>query len=403
MSAQAATAFISYSRNDTEFVMRLAGDLKAAGANVWLDQLDIGLGQLWDRAVESALQTSPLMLVVLSQAAIDSINVMDEVSFALGKKKTIIPILIEECPIPFRLARIQHVDFRRDYARGLSTLLKHLEMASTPPATDGETEFQERLKREQEEERRAREAEESQRKIADELKADEEAKRRALEDEALARRADAKRQAEEEEAEQRKAAAEHQAEEEAKRKAQEDEQAKQKAIREDEARKEAERKAQAASLAKNLQKTDGSSGIVAPPKLDETVKKKASSLSFVDGLKIFFALLVFAVGLVILYFLSRILGYGFAYVLSSRSPYMVLGMSLQVGFPAALVLSLVASALIGWFVGSAFKSRPKSAAFIVLYSPGFLIGFNSIATDFSDWYAVLFLAISLIAALNSGE
>jgi hypothetical protein len=397
MSDQAATAFISYSRSDSEFVMRLAGDLKAAGANVWLDQLDILPGQLWDRAVEGALQTSPIMVVVLSPAAVESINVMDEVSFALGKKRTIIPILIQECPIPFRLARIQHVDFRRDYTRGLSALLKHLE------AQPAQREDEERKAREEDEERQraaaehqardaaernAREAEESQRKIAEELKAKEEAERKALE---------------EEEADRRRAAAEHQAQEDAKRKAQEEEQQKQKAIRDDEARKEAERKAQAAALAKNLQKTNQSGGVLDLPKSDGPIKKKSNSLSFVDVLKIIFALLIFAIGLVILFFLSRIVGYGFAYVLSFRSPYMVLGMSLQVGFPAAFVLSLVASALIGWFVGSAINSRPKSAAFIVLYSPGFLIGFNSIATDFSYWYAILCLAISLIAALNSGE
>lgn len=35
------TTFISYSRVNSEFVVRLAKDLKAAGFDVWLDQLDI--------------------------------------------------------------------------------------------------------------------------------------------------------------------------------------------------------------------------------------------------------------------------------------------------------------------------------------------------------------------------
>jgi hypothetical protein len=33
--ADAPTAFFSYSREDSEFALRLAGDLKAAGAAVW--------------------------------------------------------------------------------------------------------------------------------------------------------------------------------------------------------------------------------------------------------------------------------------------------------------------------------------------------------------------------------
>ena len=135
MSASPA-AFVSYSRTDTEFVMRLAEDLKAAGARIWLDQLDIPPGERWDRAVEAALNTSPVMLVVLSAAAIDSMNVMDEVSFALQKHKIVVPILIDDCPIPFRLHRIQHVDFRRDYARGLAALLTHLR---TAPAVSAPT------------------------------------------------------------------------------------------------------------------------------------------------------------------------------------------------------------------------------------------------------------------------
>ena len=41
MAVEGLAAFVSYSRDDSEFVLRLAGDLKAAGAKVWLDRLDI--------------------------------------------------------------------------------------------------------------------------------------------------------------------------------------------------------------------------------------------------------------------------------------------------------------------------------------------------------------------------
>jgi WD40 repeat protein len=121
-----ATAFFSYSRTDSEFALRLAGDLKAAGLNVWLDQLDIVPGQRWDRAVEEELTRSPRILVILSPSSVESANVMDEVSFALEQRKTVIPIIHENCKIPFRLRRLQHVDFTKDYAGGLDDLLKAL-------------------------------------------------------------------------------------------------------------------------------------------------------------------------------------------------------------------------------------------------------------------------------------
>jgi beta-lactam-binding protein with PASTA domain len=125
-------AFFSYSREDSEFTLRLAGDLKSAGANVWLDQLDIAPGQRWDRSVEDALTNCPRLLVVLSPSSINSTNVLDEVSFALENQKTVVPVLYRDCAIPFRLRRIQYLDFRADYAHALKGLLKTLGVGQPP-------------------------------------------------------------------------------------------------------------------------------------------------------------------------------------------------------------------------------------------------------------------------------
>jgi TIR domain len=119
-------AFFSYSREDSDFALRLARDLKAAGASVWLDQLDIVAGQPWDRAIEDALTNCPSMLVILSPASVNSTNVTDEVSFALEHRKTVIPVMYRDCAIPFRLRRIQSADFRQDYAGALKELFKTL-------------------------------------------------------------------------------------------------------------------------------------------------------------------------------------------------------------------------------------------------------------------------------------
>lgn len=81
--AQALTAFFSYSRQDSEFALRLADDLRSAGAGVWLDQRDISPGVRWDSAVEAALKSCPRLLVILSPSSVNSTNVLDEVSFAL--------------------------------------------------------------------------------------------------------------------------------------------------------------------------------------------------------------------------------------------------------------------------------------------------------------------------------
>lgn len=119
-------AFVSYSRADSDFAQRLVQDLKAHGASVWLDRMDIIPGERWDSAVEHALTDAPIMLVILSATSVNSTNVMDEVSFALETRKTVIPIISQECAIPFRLRRLQHVDFRAGYSDALAELLRAL-------------------------------------------------------------------------------------------------------------------------------------------------------------------------------------------------------------------------------------------------------------------------------------
>ncbi len=134
MTIKRDTAFFSYSRDDSAFALRLAADLKASSAKVWVDQLDITPGQRWDSAVEDALKTSPVLLVLLSPASVKSTNVQDEVALALDEEKTLIPILYRDCEIPFRLRRLQYVDFRQDYRAGLNRLIEILAGQREPAA-----------------------------------------------------------------------------------------------------------------------------------------------------------------------------------------------------------------------------------------------------------------------------
>ena len=116
-------AFVSYSRADADFVLRLCQDLRAAGASIWLDKLDIHPGEEWDEAIERGLSECGRMLVVLSPNSVTSENVLDEIGSALSRKKTIIPVLYRDCEIPYRLNRIQYVDFRTSYDERLKSLL----------------------------------------------------------------------------------------------------------------------------------------------------------------------------------------------------------------------------------------------------------------------------------------
>jgi hypothetical protein len=133
--ADSAKAFVSYSRADTDFVLRLCQDLRAAGASIWVDQLDIHPGEDWDESIERGLFECGRMLAVLSPNSVSSQNVLDEIGYALSKKKPIIPVLHQDCEVPYRLNRIQYVDFRTAYDEPLKHLLLAIGDAKENPQT----------------------------------------------------------------------------------------------------------------------------------------------------------------------------------------------------------------------------------------------------------------------------
>lgn len=115
--------FVSYSRKDTEFVLKLVGDLHDQAIPVWLDQQDIPVGKRWDVAIQEALEQSTHLLFVMSKSSVESQNVLDEVGFALDEHKSIVPVLLDDCKVPFRVRRFQYTDFRGAYEKALADLL----------------------------------------------------------------------------------------------------------------------------------------------------------------------------------------------------------------------------------------------------------------------------------------
>ncbi|HVO26118.1 MAG TPA: toll/interleukin-1 receptor domain-containing protein [Candidatus Margulisiibacteriota bacterium] len=111
MPSEETKFFLSYARKDGQFALKLAKELRAAGANLWVDQLDIRAGDEWDTAVEEALEACGGMLLILSPDAVASKNVKDEVAYALEKEKRVVPVVVRQCQIPLRLRRVQHIDF----------------------------------------------------------------------------------------------------------------------------------------------------------------------------------------------------------------------------------------------------------------------------------------------------
>lgn len=125
------TIFISYSRKDSEYMTTFSQKLRDAGANLWSDK-QIVPGGLWDHSIETALKTCDIIIVLISKTSVNSNNVMDEVSYALEENKKVIPVVLEQCELPFRLRRIQFIDLTQDYDKGMNLLKSTLNLTSKP-------------------------------------------------------------------------------------------------------------------------------------------------------------------------------------------------------------------------------------------------------------------------------
>ena len=122
--------FISYSKKDSDFALRLANDLQAAGFEIWIDRSIAG-GEKWREKIESNLKSAKEVIVVLSQNALDSQWVPYEGALAVGWAKSLYPLLIEEnIPIPPWLHEVQYINFTD---KSYEQAFEELKSALTPP------------------------------------------------------------------------------------------------------------------------------------------------------------------------------------------------------------------------------------------------------------------------------
>src|SRR5438445_13838214 len=124
--------FLSYSRADERFALRLAKDLRAHGVAMWVDQLDIRPSEHWDRAIERAVSASRGLVVILSPRSVASDNVADEISFAIDSGKSVLPVMIEKCVLPLRITRMHLIDATGIYDKALNQCLAELLRVSDP-------------------------------------------------------------------------------------------------------------------------------------------------------------------------------------------------------------------------------------------------------------------------------
>lgn len=103
--------FISYSKQDIDFVRYLRAMLEAEGFAVWLDEARLTPSARWWKSIETNIETCSAFIVVMSPNAEESDWVEREILLAERLKKPLFPMLLAGSSWS-RLANIQYEDMR---------------------------------------------------------------------------------------------------------------------------------------------------------------------------------------------------------------------------------------------------------------------------------------------------
>lgn len=118
-----AHIFISYSKQDSEFVRYLRALLEAEGFDVWFDD-ELNPGDDWWDRLEAQVKACAAFLVVMSTNSRGSKWVQRELLLAENRKIPVIPVLLSG-EVWAHLADLQYVDMRKGLLAKLPVKLLH--------------------------------------------------------------------------------------------------------------------------------------------------------------------------------------------------------------------------------------------------------------------------------------
>lgn len=103
--------FLSHSHEDKAAARPLADELRQHGADVWIDEEELVLGDSLATRIETAIQASDLFLVLVSPASERSPWLRRELDFALSapNKTRVVPVLLSGAEVPSDLQGVLHL------------------------------------------------------------------------------------------------------------------------------------------------------------------------------------------------------------------------------------------------------------------------------------------------------
>jgi len=122
-----ADVFISHRTADTGQAERLQSDLARLGHRVWLDSLELTIGDSILAHINARLSTASHLLLCISSAGVDAPWVSREWLSSLarqlnGARIKLLPVLLPGGAMPPIIADIKYADLTADWAAGVDQL-----------------------------------------------------------------------------------------------------------------------------------------------------------------------------------------------------------------------------------------------------------------------------------------
>ncbi len=131
------SVFLSYSRQDLDFAVKLERELRKQGVEVWRDESGLVAGDPWADAAGVAIKEADCFILVWSRHAAESNYVKLEWNCALTEQIRSVTCFVDDTPPPYLLKGLTVVDgrdFQTAVAKILAAINRQADATTRPPA-----------------------------------------------------------------------------------------------------------------------------------------------------------------------------------------------------------------------------------------------------------------------------
>lgn len=124
-------AFLSYAEQDNKIAKKISSDLTDHGVKIWFDQQEILVGDSLIERIKEGINRADYLLVLLSKNSNQSNWVRQEIGVAFERFKNeettaIIPIQIDDTPVPEKFQNIRYVSLSSGYENAINEIIQRI-------------------------------------------------------------------------------------------------------------------------------------------------------------------------------------------------------------------------------------------------------------------------------------